>query len=150
MRTLPCSTWFTLTVSRSHEPIQHTADAGISAVAPTLEDLFEECALGMFELMYDFEGATAEVTLQVTADGATREELLVNWLSELLYISERDDLAFCEFEMINLSEDRLEGTARGLPMVEVELKGTPIKAVTYHQLRISHDRDWEATVILDV
>lgn len=104
----------------------------------------------MFELMYDFGGTTSEVTLQVTASGATREELLVDWLSELLFISERDDLAFCEFEMISLSDDRLKGTARGLPMVEVELKGTPIKAVTYHQLRISHDRDWEATVIFDV
>lgn len=137
-------------MNRSHTQIHHTADAGISAAAPTLSALFEECALGMFELMYDFGGTTSEVTLQVTASGATREEMLVDWLSELLFLSERDHIAFSAFKVTDLSDGRLEGTARGLPMVEVELKGTPIKAVTYHQLRIAHDRDWEATVIFDV
>lgn len=143
-------TWFTLVVTRFHESIQHTADTGISAAAPTLIGLFEECALGMFELMYDIGRARADVTLQVTADGATKEELLVDWLSELLYMSERDGVALVDFEVTELWDDHLQGTARSLPTDDVELKGTPIKAVTYHQLRITHDRDWQATVIFDV
>lgn len=131
--------------------LDHTADTGIIAYGVTPHELFENAAWGMFDLMFDLDGLDPMRDVPVIAGGESLEELLVNWLSELLYHSESLDLALCYFTVDRLEEGGVQGSAGGVPAPAFELRGPPIKAVTYHDLAVVENPDsWWARVIFDV
>ena len=134
-------------MTRGHRPIEHTADCGIEAWAPDLPGLFEECAAGMFQLM--FFAAPAAASIEVEATGSTHEEVLVAWLSELLYVAETRGLALSAFTVDRVSSEAVEGRVGGVPLTAARTRGTPIKAVTHHGLEVRHDGVWRARVIFD-
>ncbi len=134
-----------------YEVIPHTADTGIIAYGATLPELFEHAAFGMFDLMVDVAGLRADRDVPVVAAGDTPEELLVAWLGELLYLGEVHRLAFAAFTVDRLEEGGVQGAATGTPFDEVELRGPPIKAVTWHDLAVVEiPGGWWARVIFDV
>ncbi len=138
-------------MARRYEVLPHTADTGIIAYGATVEELFEHAAYGMFDLMFDLAALHPARDVPVTAAGDTAEELLVDWLSVLLFEAETEDLALCSFTVDRLEEGGLQGAAGGAPLGEVELRGPPIKAVTYHQLAVVEiPQGWSARVIFDV
>ena len=72
-------------------------------------------------------------------------------LSELLYRSEVDRLALVAFSAETEDDNRVTVTAGGMPLDELELRGPPIKAVTYHELLVTESDDgWYGRVIFDV
>jgi len=88
----------------------------------------------------------------VQVEGGGREELMVAWLNELLYLHEVEGLLFCDFEVSELNARRLKGVAMGEGFHEGRhVIKTAIKSVTYHQLEIREEGGcWQAQVILDV
>ena len=85
------------------------------------------------------------------AAGDTLDQLLVNWLSELLYHSEVLDLTFCYFTVDRLEDGGVQGSAGGISVGTLELRGPPIKAVTYNDLAIVENPEtWWARIIFDV
>jgi SHS2 domain-containing protein len=135
---------------RGHVVLSHTADTGIEAWAPDLESLFEECAAAMFALMYPRADPLPSPHIAVEAAGNGVEELLVAWLSELLYIAEVSEVALCAFRVDSLTSTRVRGRAAGPPVSEIKLFGPPIKAVTYHGLTVACNGSCRARVIVDV
>ncbi len=134
-----------------YEVIDHTADTGIVAYGVTANELFENAGWGMFDLMFDLAGVDPMRDVPVMAAGDSLEELLVHWLSELLYHSETLGLALCYFTVDRLEEGGVQGSAGGVPVGLLELRGPPIKAVTYHDLTIVENPEmWWARVIFDV
>ena len=134
-----------------YEALPHTADTGIVAYGATLEELFENAAFGMFDLMFDLSVVPGGRDLGVVAAGDTVEELLVGWLGELLYLAEANDLALASFTVDRLEEGGVQGVASGSPSVVAELRGAPIKAVTYHDLAVVEvPAGYWARVLFDV
>ena len=134
-----------------YEPIDHTADTGILAYGATALELFENAGWGMFDLMFDLAGLEPQRDVPVVAAGDHLEDLLINWLSELLYHAETLDLALCYFTVDRLEAGGGQGSAGGGPTADAELRGPPIKAVTYHDLAIVENPDtWWARIIFDV
>ncbi len=134
-----------------YEVLDHTADTGIVAYGVTPNELFENAGWGMFSLMFDLTGLDPIRDVPVVAAGDDLEELLVNWLSELLYHAETLDLALCYFTVDRLEDGGVQGSVGGVPAAEADLHGPPIKAVTYHDLAIVENPDtWWARVIFDV
>jgi SHS2 domain-containing protein len=119
-----------------YEVLSHTADTGIVAYGATLEELFETAAFAMFDLMYGIADRHGAESVKVEVAATTMEELLVDWLSDLLFESETRELAFCRFEIETIGDGRLKGRASSFPSAGLELVGPPIKAVTYHGLAI--------------
>ncbi len=134
-----------------YEVLDHSADAAIVAYGVTQHELFENAAYGMFDLMYDLTALRPTRDRPAMGAGDTVEELLVAWLSELLYLSEVHRIAFCYFTVDRLEEGGVKGSAGGDPLDEVELRGPPIKAVTYHDLAVAPVPDgWWARIVFDV
>ena len=94
--------------------LEHTADVGMKAYGDGLEQCFEHAALGMFELLFG-ESAVEEVgEYEVMLEADNLEQLLVDWLSEILYLHEADELAFksCSVKLDGCKLDaRLRGEA---------------------------------------
>ena len=134
------------------EFFDHTADVGLIARGATLAEAFANAARGMFALMVDIERVTEreERRVEVAADDA--EGLLVNWLAELLYISEVDGLVFRRFDIEEAGETRLAARAFGEALdLERHNPQLMIKAVTRHMLEVAHeDTGWRVRVVLDI
>ncbi|HEX6301817.1 MAG TPA: archease [Acidimicrobiia bacterium] len=134
-----------------HSTLEHTADTGLEASADSLPQLIEELALGMFELMAAIETCPDDQIVEAAVEATSNEDLVVDTLSELLYLSETEGVHFCRFEVSTAGDFAVEIQAMGVPTEDVELDGPPIKAVTYHQLQVSEtDEGWSANVYFDV
>lgn len=134
-----------------HTTLSHTADTGIEATAPTLIALVGELAAGMFELMAPIDPCPGDAEVTATVEASTVDDLVVDSLSELLYLAEAGDLHLCRFEVEAEGESTLRIRAGGAPTPNAEPTGPPIKAVTYHQLEVSQSDDgWYGRVYFDV
>jgi SHS2 domain-containing protein len=129
---------------------EHTADWELHVWAQSLAGLFEQAARGMYSLCgvkfeMDSDPTCAVRLLHLEAGDA--ETLLVMYLSELLWIWERDGLGFEEFHL-ELEDTRMEGRLLGSRIVDQDKE---IKAVTFHNLNIRNtDTGLEADLVFDV
>lgn len=134
-----------------YNTFEHTADIGIEARGATLEEAFANAARGMFSIIVDGSDIDAierkEIALEATDDD---EQLLVDWLSELLYIHDVEGLVFDRFDIT--IDDGLHATAWGEPYSrEKHGYGSEIKAVTYHMLAIKRNKKAvEIKVLFDI
>jgi SHS2 domain-containing protein len=84
----------------------------------------------------------------VEVSGSDQETLLVNWLNELLYLSERFQERYDGFEILDLTDERLRARLCG---TQREATAPLVKAVTFHNLAIKREgAEWIATLVVDV
>ena len=131
--------------------LEHTADVGIEARGETLKKAFANTASGMFSIMIDPEKVGEKESYALKAKGRDKKELLVAFLSELLYKYEVNDFLPQRVSISLLTEKELKAKIYG---EKIDLKrhtiDTQIKAVTYHQLTIEKNKDWKIRVIFDI
>ncbi|HXF51211.1 MAG TPA: archease [Dehalococcoidia bacterium] len=130
---------------------EHTADAGVIARGATLEETFANAAAGMYALMVDLSGVRERETREVAAEGDQPERLLVNWLLELLFLTDVENLVFRRFD-VTIEDGRLRGHAYGEPLdPERHTLGSAVKAVTRHGLEIAReDGGYRVRVLFDL
>jgi len=138
---------------RPYRRIDTTADVGLESRGATPEDAFSNMAKGLFSLMCPLSLIRGRARRTVEAHAPSREELLVVWLNELIFVHETEDLLFRFFTFTAFEEEHLAATCLGEPVdPERHMLRMEVKAATYH--RLSLDRDdrgqWRARVILDV
>jgi SHS2 domain-containing protein len=127
--------------------IEHTADWELQAWGPDLITLFEQAARGMYVLCgaHWLAGVTQRRAIEIYAED--NENLLVSFLSELLYIYDQEAIGFNHFN-IRISDGLLIANLVGMKASPFEKE---IKAVTYHNLRVRRtDRGWEVNIVFDV
>lgn len=131
--------------------LSHTADTGIEATADTFPALLRELATGMFELMASPPPGAVEKAIAVDVASTGNEELVVEFLSELLYQSEVEDLFFFRFEVQETGPGQIRISAGGVSNVAIDLSGPPIKAVTYYDVAVQEtEAGWYGRVYFDV
>jgi SHS2 domain-containing protein len=136
--------------------IDHTGDVGIQVSAPTLPQLFERAALGMFRLLTDLDSVHTSESTQIAVGGRDLEALMVRWLSELNYRHTVDNVLYSTFEVDSIHETEdgrvLSATVRGEAIdPDRHTVYTEIKAITFHGLDV-HETDggWAVQVIFDM
>ncbi len=125
----------------------HTADWALEVWAPDLIGLLRQAARGMYALMHARLQSDPREVYRFELAAPDRETLLVTFLSELLYFTQRDDVGFDTFDLA-LEAERLTAEVKGAP---IEAIAKEIKAVTYHNLAVREtERGLEATIVFDV
>jgi SHS2 domain-containing protein len=134
---------------------EHTADIAITAEGRTLEELFTFFAEGYREVSIDGKCGDEKdrKTISLTADEL--DELLVDFLSELNYLTLVNKWIFCDIkdmQIVEQDEYKLTAVIEGEPYKEGQYEfKVEIKAVTYHQLNIVRtDQGYLATVVFDI
>ena len=133
----------------SFEIIEHTADVGIRAHGATREELFEQATLGLAHIIgIATDRAGERLLLRVTNDDVGA--LLVDWLSEVLYLHEIRDALLAVVHLEEVTEQRAAGYV-DLVARDAVVEGTQVKAITYHGLEVKEARGgWTARVYVDV
>lgn len=131
-----------------------TADAAFEAYGTTVEELFENAASAMFNVMAPLELIGSESVRDVTVAADSQEDLLHNWLAELVYLKDVHGELYSQFKVKIDSVDihRLAAEVRGDTIASVrDQTHTDVKAVTYHRLAIERrEGGLVATVVLDL
>jgi len=131
------------------EIVDHTADWAIRVYGFDLAHLFQNAARGMATLLVeDLDTVPTNVERQLTLDSIDAETLLVDWLGEMAFWAESEQLVFIQYELSQVSATHLKANVIG-GRVPALLKH--IKAVTYHELNIVEiETGLTATVVFDV
>jgi SHS2 domain-containing protein len=132
--------------------LEHTADIGFMAEAETPALLFETAALAMLDIAADTRAVEARAQLAIDVAGEDFGALLVNFLSELLYLFDTGRFVPLRLRVEAISPTavtaRLTGESRDPARHPWKLI---VKAVTYHGLEVADRGDgWTARVFLDV
>ena len=132
--------------------LDHTADIAIEANAPDLPALFSNAARGMFAIIASLDSIKPTNPLPIKATADNLDDLLLNWLSELLYLSATKAMLFSRFHITQLDANHIWATALGEPIDHARHElYTEIKAVTYHDLKVEKIGPlWTAHVLFDV
>ena len=150
------------------EVLEHRADAGIRVSGATVEEVFVSAAAGMFHVISEEPPPGWDESRKLYMEAGDAAGLLVDWLSELLFLLEVKHF-WVTGTSVNIIEERIEekekdkeGKGRGEKkyILEAEVKGlrfsgsfsgTEIKAVTYHKLEIIESAEgYETEIYFDL
>ena len=130
----------------------HTADLGVEVTGATLEELYAGAVFALFDLLTDLSAVreTEERTLTVEGDGP--DDLLVNFLREVLYAWNGDRFLIRRCTIREVAPGQLTVLLLGEPYDPARHRiRMEIKAVTYHQASVSRtETGWVARVVFDV
>ena len=147
---------------KQYENLEHTADLKIRAFGQTKEDVFANAAKGMFANILDEENLLYDqpVELEIKVESPDLMSLLVDYLSQLLYLSDTNNEIYFDFDLAIWQRPSdsigrpgkwiLEGVAKGYKISGLK---TEIKAVTYNDLKIEENEEdgaWLAEVVFDI
>jgi SHS2 domain-containing protein len=133
--------------STGHEERPHTADWSLYVWAEDLPSLLVEAARGMYALSGArlAPGPRTTRTFEFTAPDA--EDMLVAFLSELVYSAEVEKVGYDQFAA-KIENSLLSVEMSGAPLVAIS---KTIKAATYHNLHIRQTvRGFETEIVFDV
>ena len=134
----------------SFEELEHTADVLMRVRGATLNELFGEASRAMFHVMYGLcEDRGAGWRIDLEAENP--ESLLIDYLSELLFISEVENIVFCTFD-VEIRDTRLSAVLRGEPFDPARHSaGTHIKGISYFGLEIvKEEESYVVDIIFDI
>jgi len=146
---------------KAYNLIDHTADVGLKAYGKSLSEAFQNAAKGMFDIITDKSEIENIGQYNIKLEADDLEQLLVDWLSELLYIHSTKNIVFIHstknivfgFFKVDLDEKKksLSATVFGekLDMSKHKI-GSEIKAVTYHLLEVKKSKPFYVQVLFDI
>ena len=114
--------------------LPHTADQYIEAYGSTLEEAFENVALGMENMMV--QGIEPKVKVEFEVQGKDEKELLYNFLDKLLFYKDTENLFFSDIK-VRIEGNKLSAVCKGEEFDPNKHEADiGVKAVTFHDLSI--------------
>ena len=134
---------------KKFEILEHKADLKIRVFGKTKEELFENAMVGMLKsAKYEKEVKNQKSKIKIKIKSIDLPSLLVDFLSEVLYLVETKKLVFENVEFKKFTENEIEAILIGKPLKRM---GVHIKAVTYHDLKILQKKEgFEAEILFDI
>jgi SHS2 domain-containing protein len=133
---------------KKYDFIDHTADLSVKVYGKNLEEIFINSSTAMMDLICNINMVRPLKSININVSGSTNEQLLVNWLQELLYIHEVKNLLFCSFIIKSITKNNVSGSIQGeeFDKSRHELLND-IKAVTYNKMDIRKVGNKYSTII---
>ncbi len=135
---------------KHYELIEHTADVGVKAYGKTVAEAFEHAAEAMFDIITDTSTIQSVGQYDIELESPDLEQLLVDWLSKLLFLNDAENLVFGKFE-VTITGTRLSARVLGEKYnTKKHRMGVEIKAVTYHILQVNEKDPIFVQVLFDI
>jgi SHS2 domain-containing protein len=133
-----------------YEILEHTADIGVLARGESLAEVFEHATRALAEIAGIWQPGSGE-KVRIDVEAGDPGALLVDWLSEVLYLQDGRRAAIRGVEMGAVEAGRASGSIALGPLGSDSVEGVQIKAVTYHQLQVEKGPSgWTARVFFDI
>ncbi len=134
--------------------LQHTADAKFQAFGQTLEEAFSHAALAVASLMWDQSKIENKLTVSVEIRGQDLQQLLVNFLEEILYLFDTKGFLLAAVNGLSIQKNggQLLLCARFMGdnySSRYEVFGD-VKAITYNEMVITKKAPFLVQVVADI
>jgi SHS2 domain-containing protein len=128
---------------KTHRIVPHPADVGFLASGATFDEMVDEAIAALAEIGSGGAPLVATERRPLPEIDGEPEDRLVRVLEHCLFLLDTDDWLAMALDGQDL---------RGAPLTpDDRAAGTHIKAVTWHQLAVTHETDgWRCTVFLDL
>ena len=130
-----------------YQVLEHTADFKLRAWGSDLTELFNSLLQGIFanaKVVNKKESTANPLTIEATS----LEDLVVDFLTEVVYLADVNDSSYLELNPQEISESKIAGKLTGYKVKSLDPE---IKGVTYHDLVVKKTKEgYEATVLFDI
>ena len=134
--------------------LEHTADAMFEAFGSSLNELFENAALAVEEIQVNTKTVQPTETRIITLKSDTIEMLLFDFLQEIIYLKDAEEILFSQFK-VEIEQNKhcsliAKCSGEKINPQKHELN-VDAKAVTMHQFEVKKENNiWKAHVIIDI
>jgi len=147
-------------MERDFEYLPHTADIAVRVYGKTLAQLFRNALAGMFQAVRPIVPSCRVENERIVCDklpidrvvevnAIDVESLLVDFLSEALYLSDVYNEAYLDASVSKCDERHVHATLHGVAVEGFEV--VEIKAVTYHDLKVKQNEEgWQVDIVFDI
>ncbi len=130
-----------------------SADYLFDAYGRDLNELFAACAWACFSAMTNPEKVRPSSEFTLELQGESVEELLYNFISELIYLKDAKKIFLSAFDVTIASDNSSLNAVVAGESIDYNMHTikTDVKAATYHDLRIEKiDGGYKAHMLLDL
>ena len=137
---------------KKYRVLNRSSDLVIKVFGKTQAELFGNSAFALFDILADMEKVEVRDSLQLEVEGGDRDDLMVNWVRELLYLFQGSDFLVKEVEVQEIKENYVRAEVKGekFDPDRHEIR-REIRAVAYDQSRMEKTGDqWMAQLIFEL
>lgn len=133
----------------SYKIISHTADLRMKVSGSSPEKLFDSATAGMMFVLKKNPSKGKVVMRQISVDSVNLTTLIVDFLNEVLSLTEIHKEIYTNVTINKLEEKSVSAELEG---VAQEFFDEDIKAVTYHEAQVKKNKkgEWETILVFDV
>jgi SHS2 domain-containing protein len=128
------------------------SELAVRVVGNSQADLFANSAFALFDVMTDLAKIELKERVPLEVEGADRDDLMVNWMRELLYLYQGSGYLLKEFQIHEVKDTLVKADVCGekIDPDRHDMK-KEITAVAYHQSRMEKTgNQWTAQLIFEV
>ena len=138
-------------MEKDFEIVNHTADVSIIAYGADIRQAFVNAARALFSLITELDDVAEILYRDIKLTAPDQESLLVEWLNELIYLFDIENIVFKRFDIIKLNNTQLKARSYGEKVDSSKHKlKTGVKAATYHMLKVDKDNGCKVQVLFDI
>lgn len=130
----------------------HQSELAVRIVGDSQADLFANSAGALFDVMTDVNAIEVKEHIALEVEGSDRDDLMVNWIRELLYLYQGSGYLLKEFKIKAVNDTLVTADVSGekVDPDRHEIK-QEITAVAFHKSRMQKTgNQWTAKVIFEL
>lgn len=136
-----------------YEFLDHPSETLVRVSASTIEEVFSDAAIALFEIMTDLSRVKPRRKFHVDLEAPERHLLLLDWLNHLVYLHEIRNVFLSTFAVTIKREARwhLTASAAGEEIKQTHERRCSVKSVTYGQFEWKEMNDLhEVRFVVDI
>ncbi len=138
-------------MEKDFEIVNHTADVGIIAYGADMSQAFANAARALFSLITELESVDEILHRDIKLTAPDIESLLVDWLNELIYLFDAENIIFKRFDITKLNNTQLKARSYGEKVDNSKHKlKIGVKAATSHMLQVDKGNGCKVQVLFDI
>lgn len=128
--------------------LEHTADEKFIAYGETVNEMLENCIMA-FKYILTEDSISESIKKEIIVESEGYESLIYDLLEEFLFLMDDEGFIPAKVLSIEFSEFKVKVKVTGDNYKNYKMKGIP-KAVTYNDMYVKHDKNWECQVVIDM
>ncbi|MFQ5849064.1 MAG: archease [Candidatus Binatia bacterium] len=137
---------------KSYRITKRSSELAVKVFGKTQAEVLTNSAFALFDLMTDLEKVQVRDSLPLEVEGIDDDDLMVNWMRELLYLFQGGGYILKEFEILETrgSYVRAEGRGEKFDPDRHEIQ-QEFRSVVYRQCRMGKTGDqWTAQATFEL
>lgn len=127
-----------------------TSDVMFEAYGKDLKEIFTNAAKALSSVICKLDEIGEEKSIEVIVRGKDKEELMINWLQEIISGVDVEEMFFKKFDITSINENELNAKMYGED-ISPEKGETVVKAVTYYKYKFEkNENGYTVRVSLDI